>query len=180
MKGIALACLFVAAAVQAAPVKVAHYLGPKDPVQEYWDREVSGGSFRFYGNIEFSAKDMDALSETIQKMLAAAGAKLTSANIAFIIKRVLPQAVDLLPRLLDREYLAKRAMMDRAAAVAAMHRPEDREQWGQARRRLAYDECLLMQLGIALLRQREEVRPAYPLPCNPQIDRGSARGFRSP
>jgi ATP-dependent DNA helicase RecG len=100
-----------------------------------------------------------------------AGGKLTSGNIAYIIKRVLPQAVDLLPRLLDREYLSQRALMERPAAVAAMHRPEDREQWGQARRRLAYDECLLMQLAIAMTRMKEVSRPAHPIPASPEIDR---------
>ncbi|MFA6003961.1 MAG: hypothetical protein WC881_07825 [Elusimicrobiota bacterium] len=80
MKVITLACLLIAAAVQAAQVKVARYLGPVDPVQEYWDHEAWGGGSRFYGNMEFSAKDMDILSEKIQKTLAAAGAKLTNVN----------------------------------------------------------------------------------------------------
>ncbi len=100
-----------------------------------------------------------------------AGAKLTSGHIAFIVKQVLGETERLVPRWFDREYLARRGLMDRPAAVAAMHRPEDRKQWSTARRRLAYDECMLMQLGIALVRMREVSRPAHPLKCSGEIDR---------
>jgi len=99
-----------------------------------------------------------------------AGGKLTSAIIGRIIHRVLPQARDLLPRWFDRDYLAHRGLPARPDAIAAMHRPEDRQQWEAARRRLAYDECLVMQLGIALLRQRQISRPAHPLPGGPRVD----------
>jgi ATP-dependent DNA helicase RecG len=97
-------------------------------------------------------------------------AELPSGVLASVIKQVLPQAVDLVPRWFPREYLSQRGLVERPAAVAAMHRPEDKEHWQAARRRLAYDECMLMQLGIALMRAREEVRPAYSLPCTPEID----------
>jgi ATP-dependent DNA helicase RecG len=97
-------------------------------------------------------------------------AELPSGVLASVIKQVLPQAVDLVPRWFPREFLSQRGLVARPDAVAAMHRPEDREHWQAARRRLAYDECMLMQLGIALMRAREEVRPAYALPCTPEID----------
>ena len=99
-----------------------------------------------------------------------AGGKLSSQVIGQVIRQVLPEVADLLPRWFARDYLARRNMMDRPSAVAAMHRPEDTQHWNQARRRLAYDECLVMQLGIALLRMRAAVRPAYALPNSPTID----------
>jgi len=92
-----------------------------------------------------------------------AGAKLSSGHIALIVRQVLDEAEELVPRWFDAGYLARRGLMSRPAAVAAMHRPEDREQWSAARRRMAYDECLLMQLGIALVRVRQISRPAHPL-----------------
>ncbi|MGC9453989.1 MAG: ATP-dependent DNA helicase RecG [Phycisphaerae bacterium] len=100
-----------------------------------------------------------------------AGANLSSAQIAKVISNVLPGAKHLVAEILPRELLRSRALMPRAKAVAAMHRPEDREQWGRARRRLAYEECLLMQLGIALTRMREVSRPAHPLEVTEQVDR---------
>ena len=99
-----------------------------------------------------------------------AGAKLSSNVVGRIVQQVLPEVQDLIPRWFDRAYLRDRNLPDRPSAVAAMHRPEDTEQWEAARRRIAYDECLLMQLGIALLRMRATVRPAYALPNTEAID----------
>jgi len=101
-----------------------------------------------------------------------AGGKLTSPMIADIIhKSVLPAAGRLIAERLPDELRLKNALMDLPAAVEAMHRPEDRDQWARARRRLAYDECLLMQLGIAMIRMRRVSRPAHPLPNSERIDR---------
>ena len=100
-----------------------------------------------------------------------AGAKLTSGIIGSIIQQVLPQCSSLICQWFPREYLSRRALPDRPAAVAAMHRPENKGQWAEARRRLAYDECLLMQLGIAMMRARDQSRPAHALHNTPEIDR---------
>ena len=100
-----------------------------------------------------------------------AGAKLSSNVIAGIIKKVLPRTAELIHPWFDREYLGERGLMRRPAAVAAMHRPEHKDQWAAARRRCAYDECLLMQLGIAMVRARQETRPAHSLPRTAEIDR---------
>ena len=100
-----------------------------------------------------------------------ASGKLSSNVISQVIKKVLPQACHLLQPWFPKEYLATRGLPPRPEAVAAMHRPEDRQHWGQARRRMAYEECLLMQLGIAILRNREISRPAHPLKNSPEIDR---------
>ncbi|MBI5723260.1 MAG: ATP-dependent DNA helicase RecG [Planctomycetes bacterium] len=100
-----------------------------------------------------------------------AGAKLSSGAIGQIVKKVLPLAGELIAEWFDGEYLSGRELMPRPRAVAAMHRPEDKDHWGSARRRLAYDECFLMQLGIAISRMKQVSRPAHPLPSSPEIDR---------
>jgi ATP-dependent DNA helicase RecG len=100
-----------------------------------------------------------------------AGGELSSNVVAQVIRQVLPEAGRLIPRWFRRDYLRARNLVDRPSAVAAMHRPEDRRHWAQARRRLAYDECLLLQLGMALRRMRARVRPAYALRCTEAIDR---------
>ena len=99
-----------------------------------------------------------------------AGAKLTSDIIGRIIRKVLPEAVEQFGDWFRPEYREPRGLMLRSKAVAAMHHPEDRDQWAAARRRFAYEECLLMQLGIALMRMRQVSRPAHPLILTPQID----------
>ena len=100
-----------------------------------------------------------------------AGAKLTSPIIGKILTGVLPYTDQLIREWFDREYLARRDLMQRPEAVAAMHRPEDTDHWNHARRRLAYDECLLMQLGVAIMRNSEVSRPAHKLMMTPEIDR---------
>lgn len=100
-----------------------------------------------------------------------AGARLSSQVISQIIQRVLPQAKHMLRPWFDKTYLAHRGLLDRPTAIVGMHRPDDKEHWGQARRRLAYDECFLMQLGIAITRLREVSRPAHVLQGSPEIDR---------
>jgi ATP-dependent DNA helicase RecG len=115
--------------------------------------------------------DTTDLSEDQLVPVYQAGGGLSSGTIGYVIKMVMPEASGLIRDWFDKPYLSKRGLMSRAAAVAAMHRPEDKDQWGMARRRLAYDECMLMQLGIALMRMREVSRPAHPLPCTAEIDR---------
>ena len=100
-----------------------------------------------------------------------AGGKLTSAMIGAVIRRALPDTQRLIPRWFSREYLSHRGLPPRPQAVEAMHHPEDKDQWAAARRRLAYDECLIMQLGIALTRMREVSRPAHALTAGDEIDR---------
>ncbi len=99
-----------------------------------------------------------------------AGAQLSSAQIARVIRNVLPQARSLIPEWFPRAYLEQRGLAPRCLAVEEMHRPEDRDRWAAARRRMAYDECLLMQLGIAMTRARAESRPAYALSCRDAVD----------
>jgi ATP-dependent DNA helicase RecG len=109
-----------------------------------------------------------------------AGKQLTSRMIGSVVKRVLDQAEKLIPRWFDAEYLEKRGMLSRPAAVAAMHKPEEKSHWSQARRRIAYDECLVMQLGIALMRMRQVSRPAHPLANSELIDQRIRARFPFP
>ena len=100
-----------------------------------------------------------------------AGGKLTSNHIASIIAKALDRLLPLAEEYFDTQYLRKRAFMDRRAAIAAMHHPDDRDHWKQARRRLAYDECLEMQLALALQRARAHACPARALTVTEAIDR---------
>ncbi len=109
-----------------------------------------------------------------------AGANLSSTQIAGVIRGILPEAERLIPEILPGEVLKRRALPPRPGAVAAMHRPEDTEHWEQARRRMAYEECFLMQLGIALNRMRQVSRPAHALQRTEEMDRRIRRRFPFP
>jgi len=76
-----------------------------------------------------------------------------------VLPRVLPRVIDPLPE----QFLRERAMplLDRSFLMA--HEPENQEQYQSARRRLAYNELLLLQLGIAIRRhyiQTMRIAPA--------------------
>ncbi len=96
---------------------------------------------------------------------------LPSGLISNLIKRVLPETPRLFARWFDDEHLRRRDLPPRPVAIAAMHRPENNAAWTLARRRLAYDEFILMQLGIAIQRMRSISRPAHPLAVSDEIDR---------
>ncbi len=100
-----------------------------------------------------------------------AGGKLTSGIIASVIQKALPVLLPLVGEWHDPDFLRRRGFMDRPAAIAGMHRPEDTDHWGQARRRLAYDECLQMQLALALQRLKTISRPAHRMAATEEIDR---------
>ena len=80
-----------------------------------------------------------------------------------LIEQVLPLAKTSPDPLSDQERSAHQ-LLPLGEALRALHCPTDREELDQARRRLVFDEFLLLQLG--LLRRRRELRsrPA------PQLD----------
>jgi ATP-dependent DNA helicase RecG len=69
------------------------------------------------------------------------------------------------------DFLTRRKLMPRRDAILTIHRPQSPEKSELARRRLAYDELLLMQLAVTLARaQRTAAANASPLKCSPEID----------
>jgi ATP-dependent DNA helicase RecG len=79
--------------------------------------------------------------------------------------RLALRALDPLPDPLDAEVRARRGLVTSDVALRAMHRPDDRAQWAQARRRLAWDEALGVQLALAQRRHQAATRPAVPRPA---------------
>jgi ATP-dependent DNA helicase RecG len=59
---------------------------------------------------------------------------------------------------------ARRGLMERNAAIHAVHRPDDHAQWAAAKRRLKWDEALLVQLALAQRRAGAATNPAVPRP----------------
>ena len=78
---------------------------------------------------------------------------LTSNAIAKCVRQLLPHA-ELLPDPLPPEMLAKYRLLSKADAVRAIHCPATEEQAYAARRRLIYEELLVLQLGIGRMKNR--------------------------
>ena len=76
---------------------------------------------------------------------------LTSNAIAKCVRQLLPHA-ELLPDPLPPEMLTKYRLLSKADAVRAIHCPATEEQAYAARRRLIYEELLVLQLGIGRMK----------------------------
>lgn len=96
---------------------------------------------------------------------------LTSQQIGDIIKPVLGAGVDLLKDHLSDEYRTERSLPTLGEAYRMIHCPEDEDEVGIARRRLAYDELLLLQLGVHMKRAHlRSTMQSPPLPSSDEID----------
>ena len=87
---------------------------------------------------------------------------LTSNAIAKCVRQLLPHA-ELLPDPLPPEMLAKYRLLSKADAVRAIHCPATEEQAYAARRRLIYEELLMLQLGIGRMKNRGAAATGAPM-----------------
>ena len=144
------------------------------------DKLVPGTRVRLRGQLrrnEFNVKSYDLNGAAATADLAPiypAGEEITPPRMRALAERALelvPNEPDPLPAVLkERERLPRRA-----DALHALHRPRTLEEAEEGRRRLAFDELLLLQLGLARrTREREqEIAPrarraggaARPLPA---------------
>ncbi len=103
---------------------------------------------------------------------------LPSARIEEIVAAALGLVADQLVDPLPAEFCRQRNMPPLAQAYRLIHQPADEEEAGVARRRLAYNELLLLQMGIALKRHyNQTMLQAPPLRFSPAIDRHIRQRF---
>jgi ATP-dependent DNA helicase RecG len=90
-----------------------------------------------------------------------ASEELPAPRLRALVEQALPHVRDF-PDPLPAQLKARRALPLKADALLALHRPSSLEQAERARSRLAFDELLLLQLGLARRRSAriEEVAPA--------------------
>ncbi len=81
-----------------------------------------------------------------------AGEELSSNVIERLIDSILDEALAQLPDHLTDEYRRKLALPGLAESYGRMHRPKDEEDLAGARRRLAFDELLFLQLAVMMKR----------------------------
>lgn len=99
-------------------------------------------------------------------------ASLSSVVFAKLIDHALDEVLSLLPEWFSPGYRAGRELPSISQAYRWLHRPNSEEEPKLARRRLAYDELFLMELGIAIrhwhTRHSEE---AIALPSSKKIEK---------
>ena len=87
---------------------------------------------------------------------------LTSSAIAKCVRQLLPHA-ELLPDPLPPKMLKKYRLLSKANAVRAIHCPATEEEAFAARRRLIYEELLVLQLGIGRMKNHGAASTGTPM-----------------
>ena len=87
---------------------------------------------------------------------------LSSGVIAKCVRQLLPHA-ELLPDPLPPEMLQKYRLLPKAEAVRAIHCPASEEEAFAARRRLIYEELLVLQLGIGRMKNHGAASTGAPM-----------------
>ncbi len=91
---------------------------------------------------------------------------------------MLDRALPLIADHLDARYRAERGLLELAEAYRLIHRPSDDEQAAAARRRLAYDELLMLQLAVQMKRAERIAGTQSPaLALTPKIDKAIRARF---
>jgi ATP-dependent DNA helicase RecG len=104
-------------------------------------------------NPNWEPLDDDAAAEPVGHRLMpvyAASEDLPSSQIAALIDRVLDAALPLIEDHLPDAYRQSLAMPTLSQAYRMMHRPADLAETEEARRRLVFDELLMLQLGVQM------------------------------
>jgi len=113
----------------------------------------------------------DKWAEERYRPIYSATDALPTGAIERIIDGVLDDALPQIEDHFDEAYRAERDLPTLAEAYRMLHRPADEDEVKRARRRLAYDELLLLQLGFAMKRKHVEIElDAPPLRWSEAID----------
>jgi ATP-dependent DNA helicase RecG len=97
---------------------------------------------------------------------------LKSFEIEKVIQKVLDAALPLLEDHLPEDFRSQRGLPSLAEAYRMQHRPESLEETKQSRRRLAYDELLMLQVGVHIKRAHlRKTLKAPALKFNAAIDK---------
>jgi ATP-dependent DNA helicase RecG len=107
---------------------------------------------------EFNVRsyDLDGVSATADfAPVYPAGEEVTPKRLRALVEQALPHARDL-PDPLPAELKEREGLPLRADALVALHRPRAEEEGERGRRRLAFDELLVLQVGLTRARAGSE------------------------
>ncbi len=152
------------------------------------DKLAPGQIIRATGNIEqrdnraimvnptfrIISQDQDPLQEDVDvhRPVYAATSGLDSSRINSAVRAALARYADHIEETLPRDLRVKRNLPTRRSAICRIHHPAGIDQVPLARRRLAYEELLHLQLSLLLQRNRAaRDRNAPPISVTSKIDR---------
>ena len=106
--------------------------------------------------------DTPAVGEDLIRPVYPATAKLSSMVIGKVIENSLPLALPAIDEWFGADLRKQRGLMARSEAYRAIHQPESGPEAAAARKRLVYDELMLMQLGLAISSRQRAHQLAAP------------------
>jgi ATP-dependent DNA helicase RecG len=129
------------------------------------------GQVKFFRNIPRMSNPkwevIDVAAERIAdskfRPIYPATARLSSTFIEKLIGRHLDHAARVMPEWFDDRLLKERGLIGRSDAYRMIHCPKDEQEARQARRRIVYDELMLMQLALGLSKRLRDGRVAAPV-----------------
>ena len=127
------------------------------------------GKLQFFGGPqmvnpkwEAIAPDAPKFTESVHRAIYPATGNLPSGVIERLIKARLPVMLESVQEWFGAKLLKKRRLVGRAGAYQAIHQPANRSAAVAARKRLVYDELMLLQLGLGLSRRLRDAPLAAP------------------
>ena len=103
------------------------------------------------------------ITESKFRPIYPASLRLPSELIQKIVEENLDEALTEIEEWFEEELIERRDVMPRKQAYRAIHRPANLQQAVRARRRIIYDELMLMQLGLGISRRLREGRISAPV-----------------
>jgi ATP-dependent DNA helicase RecG len=107
--------------------------------------------------------DTDAIEENTFRPIYAATAGLPSEQIEKLVADHVEAAAAKLDEWFPAEFLENRHLLSRGDAYRKIHKPAHAADAAEARRRVVYDELMLLQLGLAVTRRLREGRISAPV-----------------
>jgi ATP-dependent DNA helicase RecG len=125
----------------------------------------SRGNFPQMVQPKWQAIDEQAekFQEALCRPIYPATARLTSDAIARVVDENLDEASEQIEEWFDAPLLLRHRLLSRREAYRAIHHPTDLALANRARRRIAFDEMMLMQLALGLSKQMREGRITAPV-----------------
>jgi len=122
--------------------------------------------------------DDEAIVESRIRAIYPASADLKSDEIERILADHVPTALPLIEEYLGDDLRARHGLITRPEAYQLMHQPKTLRDGAAARRRLIYDELLLMQLGLGISKSLRDGRVTAPkLKVDKTLDERIRRRF---
>ncbi len=112
---------------------------------------------------EIVEADTAAVEEAKFRAIYPASMKLPSETIERLVQAELPQLLGAIEEWFPSDLLHRRELIGRGKAYEQIHLPHNMAEAQAARRRLIYDELMLMQIGLGISKRLRQGRLSAPV-----------------